>query len=169
MGQWGETKHKDMLHLEDNARIRMGKTCVEYFKEIYTECRTRLKNKGLKHSREELLWDVLLNSYDLRKIHEPNLWTFKNSDLDHIYVNNIWGITTNFKVKLNSNNQWIIDTFPCKHKFYKQSVHILFSIFTFLHNGNSQEFLDEKSLFGHFFVRRKFPFSGFPCIFPIIY
>ena len=120
MGQWRETKHKDMLHLEVNARIRMGKTCVEYFKEIYTECRTRLKNKGLKHSREELLWDVMLNSYDLRKIHEPNLWTFKNSE------NNIWGITTNFKVKLNSNNQWIIDIFPCKLEFYKQSIYILF-------------------------------------------
>ena len=74
MGQWRETKHKDMLHLEDNASIRMGKTCVEYFKEIYriTEYRTWSKKEGLKHSRE-VRQDVMLNSYDLRKIHEPNL------------------------------------------------------------------------------------------------
>ena len=32
MGQWKETKPKDMLHLKNNARIRMGKTCIGYFK-----------------------------------------------------------------------------------------------------------------------------------------
>jgi len=49
-GQWRETKLRDMLHLEDNARIRMGKTCVGYYKAIYriTECRARSKNEGLK-------------------------------------------------------------------------------------------------------------------------
>ena len=54
MGQWRETKPKDMLHLEDIARIRMGKTCVGYYKAIYriTECRARSKNEGLKLSRE---------------------------------------------------------------------------------------------------------------------
>ena len=31
MGQWRETKHKDMLHLEDNACIRMGKTMRRIF------------------------------------------------------------------------------------------------------------------------------------------
>ncbi len=48
----------------------MGKTSVGYFKAIYkiTECRARSKNEGLK-----LIRDVMLNSYDLRKIHEPNL------------------------------------------------------------------------------------------------
>ena len=54
-GQWRETKPRDMLHLEDNARIRMGKTCVGYYKAIYriTECRARSKNEGLKLSREK--------------------------------------------------------------------------------------------------------------------
>ena len=56
MGQWRETKPKDMLHLEDKAiRIRMGKTCIGYYKAIYrmTECRARSKNEGLKLSREK--------------------------------------------------------------------------------------------------------------------
>ena len=54
MGQWRETRPKDMLHLENNARIRMGRACIEYYKAIYriTECRARSKNEGLKLIRE---------------------------------------------------------------------------------------------------------------------
>ena len=54
MGQWRETKLNDMLHLEGNARIRMGRACIEYYKAIYriTECRARSKNEGLKLIRE---------------------------------------------------------------------------------------------------------------------
>jgi len=57
-GQWRETKPRDMLHLEDNARIRMGKTCVGYYKAIYriTECRARSKNEGLKLSCEKRIY-----------------------------------------------------------------------------------------------------------------
>ena len=49
LGSWRETKPKDMLHLDDSVRIRMGKTCLGYFKAIYriTECKAKSKNEGL--------------------------------------------------------------------------------------------------------------------------
>ena len=49
LGSWWDTKPKDMLHLDDSVRIRMGKTCIGYFKAIYriTKCKAKSKNEGL--------------------------------------------------------------------------------------------------------------------------
>jgi len=47
-GSWQETK--DILHLDNYARIRIGKICIYYFKAIYkkTEFKAKSKNKGLQ-------------------------------------------------------------------------------------------------------------------------
>jgi len=41
---------KDILHLDNYARIRIGKICIYYFKAIYkkTEFKAKSKNKGLQ-------------------------------------------------------------------------------------------------------------------------
>ena len=45
---WRELKPKDLLHLNDHLRLKMGKSSVEYFKVIYkiTECKAKSKNEA---------------------------------------------------------------------------------------------------------------------------
>ena len=46
---WRELKPKDMLHLNDHLRLKMGKSAIEYFKVIYkiTECKAKSKNEAI--------------------------------------------------------------------------------------------------------------------------
>ena len=48
--QWREEEKEDQLHLSDEARLRMGRCCVEYFKALYgiTPCLATSKEEGMK-------------------------------------------------------------------------------------------------------------------------
>ena len=43
-----------MLHLSDKARIRMGRSCIKYFKVLYgvVECYAPSKNAGISTERK---------------------------------------------------------------------------------------------------------------------
>ena len=57
--QWRETEANRRLHLSDATRLRMGRTCVGYFKALYgvTPCRAGSKEEGIRleggNQREE--------------------------------------------------------------------------------------------------------------------
>ena len=48
--QWREEEKEDQLHLSNEARLRMGRCCVEYFKALYgiTPCLAASKEEGMK-------------------------------------------------------------------------------------------------------------------------
>ena len=58
---WKGTKPKQMLHLSDALKLKMGKSIVTYFKVIYrmTEDSFRSKNEALAHSSTKANQDLM--------------------------------------------------------------------------------------------------------------